>query len=68
MDKDKIVSAFDKFVDDRYAESEDDLRSEIRSAVNDHLKDKLSLEKNPVEGVEDDENDTNQDDDGDQDE
>ncbi len=53
MDKDKIVSAFDKFVDDRYAESEDDLRSEIRKAVNDHLKDKLSLEDNPVEGVED---------------
>jgi len=49
MDNEKIVTAFDKFVDDRYAESEEDLRSEIRKAVNDHLKNKLSLENDPID-------------------
>jgi len=69
MDSDKIVTAFDKFVDDRYAESEDDLRSEIRKAVNDHLKDKLSLENDPIEGVSDtDTDDGDTDDNGEQDE
>jgi len=48
MDKDKIVDAFEKFVDDKYAESEEILRQQIKSAVNDHLKDKLELENNPI--------------------
>jgi hypothetical protein len=48
MNDDKIVSAFDKFVDDKFAESEDEIRLEIKKAVNDHLKDKLSLEKDPI--------------------
>jgi len=48
MDKDKIVQAFDKFVDDKYAESEEILRQEIKSAINDHLKDKLELEDDPI--------------------
>jgi len=48
MDKDKIVQAFDKFVDDKYAESEEILRKEIKSAINDHLKDKLELEDDPI--------------------
>ena len=48
MDKDKIVDAFDKFVDERFADSEDTIRTEIKQAVNDHLKDKLELEKDPI--------------------
>jgi hypothetical protein len=49
MDKEKIVKAFDKFVDDKYAESEEILRKEIKSAINDHLKNKLELQKDPIE-------------------
>jgi len=57
MDNDKIVDAFDKFVDDKFADSEDILRDQIKHAVNDHLKNKLSLEKNPVEGINNDPDD-----------
>jgi hypothetical protein len=49
MDKEQIVKAFDKFVDDKYAESEEILRKEIKTAINDHLKDKLELQKDPIE-------------------
>ena len=49
MDKEQIVKAFDKFVGDKYAESEEILRKEIKTAINDHLKDKLELQKDPIE-------------------
>ncbi len=61
MDTEKIVNAFDKFVDDKFADSEDILRTQIKQAVNDNLKDKLSLEKDPIDGVNQD--DDEQDDD-----
>jgi len=48
MDKEKIEKAFNKFVDDKYAESEDILRQQIRTAVNDHLKAKLELQNDPI--------------------
>ena len=67
MDNEKIVTAFDKFVDDRYAESEEDLRSEIRKAVNDHLKNKLSLENDPIDISDDESEDSDNIDDGDTD-
>jgi len=48
MDKEKIVQAFDKFEKEKYSDSEDILRTEIRQAVNDHLKDKLGLKNDPI--------------------
>jgi len=48
MDKEKIVDAFDKFVNDEYSDSEEILRKEIKQSVNDHLKTKLELEKDPI--------------------
>lgn len=62
MDDDKIVKAFDKFVDDKFAESEDILRTQIKQAVNDHLKDTLSLKKDPIEIESDDPDNDNSDD------
>jgi hypothetical protein len=66
MDKEKIVKAFDKFVGDRYAESEEILRKEIKTAINDHLKDKLDLQKDPIEIEPDDQDDTDSDADSDE--
>ena len=48
MDDKKIVTAFDKFVDKKFAESEDILRTEIKQSVNDHLKSKLELKEDPI--------------------
>ena len=48
MDKEKIVQAFDKFEKEKYSDSEDIIRGEIRQAVNDHLKDKLGLKNDPI--------------------
>ena len=63
MDTEKIVDAFDKFVDGKFAESEDILRTEIKKSVNDHLKDKLELEEDPIIS---DNNDNDNDDDDDE--
>jgi hypothetical protein len=51
MDKDKIVKAFDAFVDERYADSEEILRVELKQSVNDFLKTKLQLAKDPIQSV-----------------
>ncbi len=51
MDKDKIVGAFDAFVDERYADSEEILRVELKQAVNDFLKSKLQLTADPIQTV-----------------
>lgn len=48
MDKEKIVQAFDAFEKEKYSDSEDILRAEIKQAVNDHLKDKLGLKTDPI--------------------
>jgi hypothetical protein len=48
MDKENVVKAFDKFEREKFTDSEDILRAEIRQAVNDHLKDKLGLKKDPI--------------------
>lgn len=48
MDKEKIVQAFDQFEKEKYTDSEDTIRGEIKQAVNDHLKDKLGLKNDPI--------------------
>ena len=48
MDKEKIVKAFDAFEKEKYTDSEDILRGEIKQAVNDHLKDELGLKDDPI--------------------
>jgi hypothetical protein len=70
MDKEKIVSAFDAFVDEKYADSEEILRKELKQAVNDFLKDKLKLKGDPIQSPEADDNtgDTGDTDQGDTDE
>ena len=57
MDNEEIVKAFDKFVDSKFAESEDILRTEIKKSVNDHLKNKLELEDDPIVSTDDDNDD-----------
>lgn len=52
MNKDKIVKAFDDFVDEKYADSEETLRTELRQAVNDFLKVKLDLSVDPIQSAE----------------
>lgn len=49
MDKDKIVGAFDAFVDEKYADSEEILRTQLKQAVNDFLKSKLQLKDDPIQ-------------------
>ena len=48
MDKEKIVQAFDAFEKEKYMDSEDIIRTEIRQSVNDHLKDRLELKNDPI--------------------
>ena len=48
MEKEKIVKAFDAFEKEKYTDSEDILRGEIKQAVNDHLKDELGLKDDPL--------------------
>lgn len=48
MDKENVVKAFDKFEKEKYTDSEDILRQEIKQAVNDHLKDTLNLKTDPI--------------------
>jgi hypothetical protein len=57
MNRDKIVKAFDEFVDEKYADSEETLRGELRQAVNDFLKNKLELDADPIQSVVDDTDD-----------
>jgi hypothetical protein len=51
MDREKVVNAFDAFVDERYGDSEEILRTQLKQAVNDHLKTKLQLTKDPIQSV-----------------
>ena len=53
ISKEKIVKAFDEFVDEKYADSEETLRGELRQAVNDFLKDKLELDTDPIQSAPD---------------
>lgn len=62
MDKDKIVKAFDDFVGEKYADSEETLRTELRQAVNDFLKNKLELEADPIQSVKEPEPEDNEND------
>ncbi len=48
MNKETITKAFDEFEKGKYTDSEDTLRGEIKQAVNDHLKGKLGLKKDPI--------------------
>ena len=68
MNRDKIVKAFDEFVDEKYADSEETLRGELRQAVNDFLKNKLELDTDPIQSVADDTDDAGADDDASDDE
>jgi len=56
MDRDKIVAAFNAFEKEKFTDSEDILRAEIKQAVNDHLKDTLGLDKDPIVSPESDDN------------
>jgi hypothetical protein len=51
MDKDKIVGAFDAFVEEKYADSEEILRVQLKQAVNDFLKSKLQLTADPIQSA-----------------
>ena len=48
MDNEKIRQAFDAFEKEKYTDSEDIIRGEIKQAVNDHLKDELGLKNDPI--------------------
>ena len=68
METDNIKKAFDAFVDEKYADSEETLRTELRQAVNDFLKGKLDLTADPIQtAATDDDSDDNKDDDSDDD-
>ena len=49
VDKKNVKKAFDEFEDEEYTKASDTLRSEIKSSVNDFLKDKLNLENDPLD-------------------
>lgn len=51
MNKDVIKKAFDEFEDDKFTDSKEKLKGEIRQGVNDYLKTKLGLEKDPLDGL-----------------
>ena len=51
MDKEQIKKAFDEFEDENYIDAEETLKSQLKQAKNDFLKDKLDLE-NDVEEIE----------------
>lgn len=51
MNKDNIVKAFDDFVEEKYADSEEGIRTELRQAVNDFLKGKLDLMADPIQSA-----------------
>ena len=48
MDKENVVKAFDAFEKEKYTDSEDIIRREVRQSVNDHLKDELGLKNDPI--------------------
>ncbi len=48
MSKDKMQTAFDEFEKEKYSNAEDIIRGVVKQAVNDHLKDKLSLKADPI--------------------
>lgn len=48
MDKEKIVQAFNAFEDERYTDSEEILRGQIKQAVNDKFKETLGLKNDPI--------------------
>ena len=52
MDKEQIKKALDDFENDEYTDSKETMKNQIKSKVNDYLKDKLELEQDPVDGIE----------------
>ncbi len=61
ISKEKIKQALDKFEEDDFVSSKDILARELKKKINDYLKDKTKVEKDPIEVKDDD----NQDGDGD---
>lgn len=49
MELENVQKAFDDFVEEKYADSEETLRGELRQAVNDFLKGKLELAADPIQ-------------------
>ena len=54
-DKEKIRDAFDAFQNEKFMDSEEILKQEIKQSINDHLKDKLKLKNDPIVSASDDE-------------
>lgn len=67
MEMENVKKAFDEFVDEKYADSEETLRTELRQAVNDFLKGKLDLAADPIQSANTDADDTDTDSDTDDD-
>lgn len=67
MEMENVKKAFDEFVDEKYADSEETLRTELRQAVNDFLKGKLDLAADPIQSANADADDTDTDSDTDDD-
>lgn len=67
MEMENVKKAFDEFVDEKYADSEETLRTELRQAVNDFLKGKLDLAADPIQSANTDADDADTDSDTDDD-
>lgn len=59
INKDAIKKALDDFENDQYVDSKEKLADEVRKKVNDYLKNKTGVEKDPINVQDDEEEDDN---------
>ena len=52
VNKEKVKSAIDDFENEKHTEAKETIKAEIRSSVNDYLKDKLGLKNDPIQSKE----------------
>ena len=48
MNQENVKRSFEEFIDKNYQMSKEILRQEIKAKVNDHLKDTLGLQNDPI--------------------
>ena len=62
VNKDKVKAALDNFENDEYVQSKEKLKGEFRKKFNDYLKKELDTENDPIDNVETEDNESEDDD------
>ena len=62
IDQEQVKKALDDFENDNYVDSKETLRKEVKQKVNDYLKTNLDMNDDPIDDLENDNNEEEEDD------